>query len=71
MTVNVAAAGAGVAKVVPPPGPGVTTTTCAVVPAVSRADAGIVALNWVALTYWVGSALVPALLTHCTTEHGK
>lgn len=72
VTVNVAAAGAGFVNVVPPPGAGVTTTTWAVVPAVSRSDAGMVAFSCVALTYCVGSVVVPfALLTHCTTEQGR
>jgi hypothetical protein len=43
-----------------------------VVPAASRSDAGIVALSWVALTYWVGRDVVTLeLFTHCTTEQGR
>lgn len=42
------------------------------VPAGSKSEAGIVALSWVALTYWVGRVVVPlALLTHFTTEQGR
>lgn len=51
----------------PPPGPGVNTST-GTVPAARKSLAGIVAVSWVGLTYWVDT-LLP--LPHCTTEHGR
>lgn len=69
--VNVAAAGAGLVWVVPPPGPIVNTATWAF-PRAWKSVAGTVAVSCVPLTYVVVSAaggLLP--LTHCTTEHGR
>jgi len=56
---------------VPPPGPIVNTSTCAV-PWARKSEGGTVALSCVELTYVVASGEVtfPAF-THCTTEHGR
>jgi hypothetical protein len=56
---------------VPPPGPSVNTSTCAL-PTARKSAAGIVALSCVALTYVVVSDdVVLPTLTHCTTEQGR